>query len=252
MGSDFDEYEREYLERHAKGIKPESGTFTENVARIHRKRVESAKRAAAKAALDAWDYAVLEMLRRGDMRIAMKVGTVRSTESFLRLFCHGLIAKLDRAPTFDELERAQAFLDSAEHKQYVARLNRLMTKEVRERLEIVAEITGVCDEKDMWDMTDDGRLALQAKRSEVVALYDQMSRQYRENRAEFYASAESYAWALPIMVAMGFGGGMMMGYMHSMSDVPCDMLCDAGQAGADVMGYGDIGGDVGFDMGFGF
>lgn len=251
MDSDFDEYEREYLERRAKGISPESGTLAENLAEMHRKRVEAARKSAAEAALDAWDYVVLEMVRRDDPRIPMKVGTARSAESLLRLFCHGLVAKLDRAPTFDELERIHAFLDSAEHKQYVARLNRLMTKEMRGRLEIVAEITGVCDKGDMWHMTDDGRRALQAKRSEVTALYDQMSKQYREDRAKFYENAESYAWALPIMVAMGFSGGVMMGYMNSVSDVPCDMLCDTVNAGAEAMGGGDVTG-AGAELLFGF
>ena len=80
--------------------------------RVHAERVAAARKAATEAGLDAWDYAMLEMIRRGDVRSALKAGTMRYAESVLRLFCHGLVAKPANPPTFDEIERLQAFLDS--------------------------------------------------------------------------------------------------------------------------------------------
>ena len=251
MSSDYDEYERKYLERRAGGMRPESETPAAREVRVHAELVEAARKAAAKAKLDAWDYVVLEMLRRGDPRIPMKVGTVRSAESILRLFCHGLIARLDRAPTFDELERLQAFLDSAGHKRYVGRLKKLMTPEVKERLELMAEITGVRGEEDAWKVTGDGMRALRIKRTEIAKLYDKMAEQYYDDRDEFYENAESYMWAVPVMFAMGFGNGMMMAYMLSMSDVSCDALCDAGHTGAGQMADMEAAGEAALDMGFG-
>lgn len=243
MDDNFQQYEREYLERRDMDSKPDTKTKEGR----QRKRIEAARKAATEADLDSWDYVVLEMLRREDPRIPMKIGTMRSTESFLKLFCHGLIAKLDRPATFDELERIQAFLDSAEYKQYEDRLNKLMTREVEERLKMVAEITGVHSQKDLLDLTDKGRRALPAKRAEIIALHDRMVRQYRANRTDFYKDAESYVWALPMMVVMGLGTGTMMAYLHSVAGVSCSMLDGIGR-----LEYADMGYDVDFDTGFDF
>lgn len=156
LGEDFGQYERGYLEMVAKGVRLDPGTPAEKAARARRERMEAARKAAAETDLDQWDYVAPELFMRDDMRIPMKVGTVRSNESFLKLFCHGLIARLDRPPTFDELERIQTFLDSAEFRQYKNRLNKLMTLEVKERLEPVAEIIGIHGERDMLDVTEEG------------------------------------------------------------------------------------------------
>lgn len=241
MDDDFERYEREYLDRHGKDIRPGTKEWRQL------ERMEAAKKAATEADLDPWDWVVLEMIRREDPLIPTKVGTVRSTESFLKLFCHGLIARLDRPATFDELERLQAFLDSAEYKQYEDRLAKLMTREVEERLRVVFEITGVRGPEDMWDLTDEGRRALRAKRAEIIELHDRMARQYRVDRTGFYEDAESYAWALPMMVVMGVGSGAMMAYMHSVVDASYGLLDSVGH-----LEYADIGHDVDFDTDVGF
>lgn len=241
LDDDFKRYEREYLQRHTTNIRPGTEEWRQ------RERIEAARKAATEAELDSWDYVVLEMIRREDPRIPMKIGTVRSFESFLKLFCHGLIAKLDRPATFDELERIHAFLDSAEYKQYKNRLRKLMTQEVEECLKTVVAITGVRNQEDMWDLTDEGRRALQTKRVEIIALHDRMTKQYRANRTDFYENAESYVWALPLMVAMGVGTGVMMAYMHSVADASYGMLYSVGRPEYADIGYGaDFGADFGF------
>lgn len=247
LDDDFERYERVYLDGRVKDIKPDPGTFDEEMARLRRERMEAARKTATEAALNSWDYVVLEMLRREDPRIAMKVGTMWSSESFLKLFCHGLVARLDRPATFDKLERIHALLDSAEYRQYEDRLNRLMTKDVKWRLGLVVEITGARSMEDMWDLTDEGRRALQAKRAEIIALHDRMTEQYRENRTDFYEDMPSYTWALPMMALMGLGTGAMMAYAHFVADPSHGAL--GGIGGPD---YGDISYGVDFGSDFGF
>ena len=144
MDKSFEQYEREYLERLARS---NSGSAAERAANAHTEPLAAVRDAAAGADLDSWDYVLLEMIRREDPRAAMRLGTMRSAESLLKLFCHGPIARR-RPATFDERERMQAFLDSAEYRQYKNRLKRLMTREARERLELIAAVTGARDEKD--------------------------------------------------------------------------------------------------------
>lgn len=225
---DFDAYERDYLERCSRGLTIK--------ARAHIERVEAVRKAATKADLEPWDYAILYMIKREDPRIAIKAGTVRSSESILKLYCHGLIAKMDRPATFDELERLQMFLDSAEYKQYQNRLRRLMTTEVAERLKIISEITGTYNEKDMLDITDEGDHTISAKRAEIITLYEQIHTQYHNNKAEFYRDVQSYMWALPMMIVMGIGHGAILSHMHSMSDIPYTI-----HDGASQMDFGGVG-----------
>ena len=240
MNGGFERYEREYLAR--RGVDELTPEERRWVA-----RVEAARKAATEAALDPWDYVVLEMARRGNPRISMKVGTMRAAESFLKLFCHGMIAKLDRPPTFDELERLQAFLDSAEYRQYKDRLRKLMTEEVKGRLKVVSEITGVRGPEDMWDLTDKGRGAPRTKRAEIIALHDRMDKQYRADRTAFYKDVESYVWALPMMAVMGIGAGAMMAYVHSVAGASHVMLDSVGHLECADIGHGvDFSGLFGF------
>ena len=206
MGSDFEFYEREYLDRVVKGKPIPAESYKQLKARFRKELLESARKAAGRAELDSWDYAALEMIRRGDMRGPMKFGTVRTCESFLKLYCHGLVRRLDRKPTFDEMERIQAFLDSPAFKQYESRLKRIMTKYGEERLALVVEILGIKDISDLMDLTDKGKEALKAKRAKTAALYEKMAKQYSKNRTDFYKAAPSYEWVLPTMVAMGLPG----------------------------------------------
>ena len=92
---------------------------------------------ARAAALEPWDFAALEMMRREDMAAPMKVGTMRFTRSMLRLYAHGLVAKLDREPTFDERERINAFRKSPRFKSYAGNVKDTATKDDRRYFEDV-------------------------------------------------------------------------------------------------------------------
>lgn len=110
LDQDFEKYEQEYLERYVRGGGQNSKSLAAKAVRERRERMDAAKKTAAEADPDSWDYVALEMIRREDLRISIKLGTMRSAESRLKLFCHGLITKRERDPTFDELERIQASL----------------------------------------------------------------------------------------------------------------------------------------------
>ena len=120
-----------------------------------------------------------------------------------------------------------------------------MTEEVKERLGIVVEIIGIESERDMLEVTEDGTAALRSKRSEIIGLYDEMAKMYEQDRRGFYGAAPSYVWALPLMLAMGFGTGAMMSYVASVGDASCDLLRSGADAAWDAggTGGGEIGGD---------
>ena len=242
MGGDFEFYERDYLERLAKNKSAPVESYEQTTARLHRELVESAKKVARETELGAWDYAALEMVRRGDPGAPMRLGTLRFYESLLRLHCHGLVARLDRRPTFDETERIQAFLDSPAFKQYQDRLERIMTKDVAERLALVAQILGFRDVTDLMDLTRKGGEVLNSKRAEVAALYERIVKQYSKNRVTFYGDAPSYESILPMLLAMGFAGPAIA-YVLASSDARYGAL-----GGFDAVGTGTSSDGFGFDM----
>ena len=210
MNNDFERYEDDYLKRLADG---ESASTKSH--ELHKECINAVRKTASETELDSWDYAVLEMIRREDLSGQLKFGTMRTYEALLKLYCHGLIERLDREPTFDELERIYAFLDSAVYKQYEKRLSRLMTKDVKIQLDTIHEITGVKDAFDLFDVTNYGTEILKVKRAEIISLYGKMSKQYVHNRTDFYENASLYEWALPMMFVMGFTGSVMVSMMAS-------------------------------------
>ena len=248
MDDEFERYEDGYLKRLAGGKPALAASNEQRRAKLHEERLNAAKNTADKAKLDSWDYAVLEMVRRFDMAGPLKFGTVRTSEALLKLYRKGLIRRLDRGPTFDELERIHAFLDSDAYKRYAERLNRIMTNEVKERLGIIQEIIGAKNQTDLLDVTERGGHALKSKRAEIVTLYEKMDGQYNNDRASFYKNVPSYEWALPMLATMGFAGPVM-GYMLASSDAQYAALDPKTlELGDFDAGGGDFGAS-GFDFG---
>ena len=210
MDDDFERYEDDYLKRLADGESTSTKSYE-----LHKECINAVRKTASETELDSWDYAVLEMIRREDLSGPLKFGTMRTYEVFLKLYCQGLIERLDRKPTFDELERIHAFLDSAAYKQYEKRLRRILTNDVKSRLDIIREITGAKDVFDLFDVTNHGTEILKVKRAEIISLYGKMSKQYANDRTNFYENASSYEWALPMMFVMGFTGSVMVSMMAS-------------------------------------
>ena len=90
-----------------------------------------------------------------------------------------------------------------------------MTNDVKCRLDAIREITGAKDAFELFDVTNHGTEILKAKRAEVVALYDKMSKQYSNDRTNFYENASLYEWALPMLFVMGFTGSVMVSMLAS-------------------------------------
>ena len=247
MDDDFERYEDEYLKRLADGKSASSKSYEQVKIELHQEHINAIRKTASETKLDSWDYAILEMLRREDLSGPLKFGTMRTSEAFLKLYCQGLIERLNRKPTFDELERIHAFLDSVAYKQYEKRLSRLMTKDVKIRLDTIREITGAKDVSDLFDVTNHGTEILKVKRAEIISLYDKISKQYANDRTNFYENASLYEWALPMLFVMGFTGSVMVSMMASSG---------AQYAGLDygINAFGDIGtGNNDFDAsGFDF
>ena len=215
MDDNFERYEDGYIKRLADGESTSFKSPGQQKIELHKEHLNAIRKTVSEAKLDSWDYAVLEMIRREDPTGPLKFGTLRTSKAFLKLYCHGLIERLDRKPTFDELERIHAFLDSIAYKQYEERLKRIMTNDVKIQLDTIREITGARNAFDLFDVTNHGTEILKAKRAEIISLYDKMSKQYANDRTNFYENASSYEWALPMMFVMGFTGSVMVSMMAS-------------------------------------
>ena len=138
------------------------------------------------------------MIRYFDMSGPLKFGIVRTSEALLRLYCNGLIQRLDREPTFDEMERVHTFLDSDAYKRYKERSNRIITKDVKERLDIIQEIIGAKNQTDLRDATERGEYELKSKRAEIAVPYEKIGRQYKNNRTNFYRSVPLHELVPPM------------------------------------------------------
>ena len=243
MDDDFERYEDDYFKRLADGESTSTKSYE-----LHKECINAVRKTANEAVLDSWDYAVLEMIRRGDLSGSLKFGTMRTCEALLKLYCQGLIERLDRKPTFDELERVHAFLDSVAYKQYEKRLRRILTNDVKIRLDIIREVTGAKDVSDLFDVTNHGTEILKAKRAEIISLYGKMSKQYANDRTNFYENSSLYEWALPMLFVMGFTGSMIVSMMASSGAQYAGLDYGTNTFGDINMGGNDF--DVsGFDVG---
>ena len=245
MDGNFKRYEREYLKRISDSKTMRVESHDQRKTRFYKGRPDSAQKTEVGSELDSWDYAILDTIRRGDPYSSMKFGTLRIVKSLLKLYYHDLIRKLDREPTFDEIERVQAFLDSAAYKQYKNRLQRIMTEEVQEQISLVLEILEIHEVSDLLELTDKGKDVLGTKRVEIAILYEKMNKQYANDRANFYETAPSFEWALPMLITMGFTGPVMT-HMLISSDAQYSNLVHS------QMGWADFGA-CGFEVdGFNF
>ena len=88
-------------------------------------RIEQGTVAELIRTLSPKDYIVLESLRREDLQLSLKLGTMELMAIMEKLFRCGLIKRLDREPTFDEKEKILKFMDSPAYKQHEKRVKKL-------------------------------------------------------------------------------------------------------------------------------
>ena len=208
--------------------------------------------------LTSKDYALLDAMKREDIKFGLKLGTIEGLEMTLKLFRAGLIVRLDREATLDEKEKIQKFLDSPAYKQRMKRLQKLATKEDLKQINELLNEIGMKSEFDLSDLTDKGKKVLEEKREEVEQEWKELELCYeQEDKTKFREKVSQWGNHLFLFLIMGFANGAMMGhmmnkmdtnyetYMQGMEEMYDTGYTDAGGVieGGDVADGGDVGGD---------
>ena len=204
------------------------------------------------------DYALLDAMKREDIKFGLKLGTIEGLEMTLKLFRADLIKRLDREATLDEKEKIQKFLDSPAYKQRIKRLQKLATKEDMNRINELLNEIGIKNEFDLSDLTDKGKKVLEEKREEIEQEWKELELCYeQEDKTKFREKVSQWGNHLFLFLIMGFANGAMMGhmmnkmdtnyetYMQGMEEMYDTGYTDAGGVieGGDVADGGDVGGD---------
>ena len=92
------------------------------------------------------DYALLDSIKRENLKFSLKLGIIEGLEMNLKLMRAGLIEKLNREATLDEKEKMQAFIDSPAQQKRLTRIQKLASKEdIKKIKEIVDELGAKSD-----------------------------------------------------------------------------------------------------------
>ena len=164
--------------------------------------------------LSVWDYVVLEFIWRKDPRILLRIGTMRTVDIIHKLFQLVLVKKLSE-PSFDEMERHEALLDSPEYKQYKKRRERIMTSETRNKIDFTCGMIKIENIDDMLEPTEAGSRKMRKKRAEMRLLWRKLEDLCDNDRAKFQQKAKENLIYLPLLIAMGMASGAAMVYMAS-------------------------------------
>ena len=164
---------------------------------------------AKNSKLDIFDYAILDMMNRDDYCFSFRFGMLKTCESMLKLYCHGMIEKLDRNPTFEEMEKIAAFIGSHASLQYEKMLEGIMTEEVENRIKLIFGVIEIENPTDMMNITENGTLAVYEKRMEMLDLYENMKSQYESSKKEFTKHISEYEKYMPMLMLMGLQGEMI-------------------------------------------
>tara|TARA_B100001123_G_C15020099_1_gene911128 strand:+ start:72 stop:872 length:801 start_codon:yes stop_codon:yes gene_type:complete len=226
MVNNFDDYEKDYLERMEK--KKIEEDLERNQEYAKRKREELAKKEEyvkdSLANLTVRDYFVLDAVKKDDMTITFKLGTIEQLDIFEKLYTCGLIKKLDRKLTFDERERLEKFKDSPAYKQHEARLKRMMDDELSQRLEKYCRNCNIESENDTFEVSELGNEYLDKKREQIKNEWTELETLYdKKEKVEFREKLEERKNNLILYITMGFTNGAMMGIMMSKMDMNHEM-----------------------------
>ena len=164
--------------------------------------------------LSVWDYVVLEFIWRKDPRILMRIGTMRTVDIIHKLSRQALIKKFSE-PSFDEIERHEALLDSPEYKQYRERRKRIMTLEARDKIDSTCRMIKIENIDDMLKPTEAGSRKMRKKRAEMRLLWRKLEDLCDNDRTKFQQEAKENLIYLPLLIAMGMASGAAMVYMAS-------------------------------------
>jgi hypothetical protein len=190
------------------------------------------------------DYALLEAQRRGDMTISMKLGAIEGLEMSVKLFRAGLMERLDRKATLDEKEKMLKFFESPAVKEREKRIQKLMTKEDRNRIKELANEIGMKSEFDVCELTDKGKKVIEEKREEIEQEWKELELLYEhEDKIKFREKVSQWGNHLFLFLIMGFANGAMMGTMMNKMDTNYEMYMQGMEEMYDT-GYTDAGGVI--------
>ena len=259
--TDIEEYEKEYLDRlnkNKKGLSEEE------------KKAEQEEISKEIESLDNTDYTILETYKQDNMLLGLHIGLEKQLDSFEKLLRCKLIKKVDREITFSEKEKMERQKDTPQYKQYVARINRIMDKKMKERCEEFCQKIGLKTPDDPFELTHEGEQILAKKRKVLESVWQKLTSAYdSKNKQLFREEASKSVSMFPLFMIMGFANGAMMGtMMGSMGMNPATFMQDmdmayndgyadgSGDFGGEGGDFGDAGGDNGgfmdggFDVGF--
>ena len=190
------------------------------------------------------DYALLDAMKREDIKFGLKLGTIEGLEMTLKLFRADLIKRLDREATLDEKEKIQKFLDSPAYKQRIKRLQKLATKEDMNRINELLNEIGMKSEFDLSDLTDKGKKVLEEKREEIEQEWKELELCYeQEDKTKFREKVNQWGNHLFLFLIMGFANGAMMGHMMNKMDTNYETYMQGMEEMYDT-GYTDAGGVI--------
>ena len=237
MKDDLNGYEEGYLKRVEKAkelrAKQERRMKAEQERQRKRKKAEQERqrkrkkeaemkereRLAEKTVFSVWDHVLLESIRRNDPRVRIRIGTLKVLDSMERLFECGQMEKKTAMP-FDEMERLEAFRDSAEYAMYKRRIERIITTEVDTYRLHVFDRIGIRTIVDPLVLTPAGLSRITGKRDEMRKIWDRLNNMRSKGDAEFPAEVQKSMANVPLFLAMGIAGGPLYAYMiaHSQAD----------------------------------
>ena len=206
------------------------------------------------------DYTLLECQRSENILLSLHIGMIEQLDSIEKLFRCGLIKRFDRKPTFSEKEKVEKQKDTPRYKQYVARIQRIMDSELKQRIKDYQTKLGLKKPDDWLDLTEKGKEVVEKKRKELESVWAELQSSYEKgNKQVFREQVDKNRSMFPLFMIMGFANGAMMGtmlgnmgmnsemYMQDMDMAYNDGYADGsgGALPAEGGDFGDTGGDGG-------
>lgn len=247
MSKDLDEYEKEYLERLEENAVSKKKENDKDWAIKKRDELEKEEKEVKKLLenLDNTDYTLLESGKRENVLLTLHIGLEEQLNSFEKLFRCKLMKKSDREPTFSEKEKLERQKDTPQYKQYSARIERIMDKNMAKRLVEFCEKIKVKTPDDLLDLTEKGKEILESKRKELQSYWLEVQSSYDKNdKQQFRKKIESNLGIFPLFFIMGLTNGAMMSMMMNKMEMNMQTYMENAQMMGYDQGYADAGGSL--------
>ena len=190
------------------------------------------------------DYALLDSIKRENLKFSLKLGIIEGLEMNVKLIRAGLLERLNREATLDEKEKMQAFIDSPAQQKRLTRIQKLASKEDIKKIKGIVDELGAKSDFDLVDLTDKGKKVLEEKRKEIEQEWKELELCYeQEDKTKFREKVNQWGNHLFLFLIMGFANGAMMGTMMNKMDTNYEMYMQGMEEMYDT-GYTDAGGVI--------